>query len=88
MRDITTIPLPPASTLIIDYEVSMAGEWLPWSNKVPQIEVETHKVASPDVVVPTLDTGKNFCVLLILHDYLFSTPSFLMSSMGIAIGTM
>ena len=58
MRNITTIPLPPASSLIIDFEVSMTGEWLPWTNKVPQIEVETHKVASPDIVVPTLDTGQ------------------------------
>ena len=24
--------------------------------RVPKIEVETHKVGSPDVVVPTLDT--------------------------------
>ena len=34
----------------------MSGDWVPWSAKVPQVEVETHKVASPDIVVPTLDT--------------------------------
>ena len=36
---------------------------MPWSNKVPQIEVETHKVGSPDVVVPTLDTVRHEALL-------------------------
>jgi len=63
VRNITTIPLPPSSASIIDYEVNMQGEWVPWQNKVPQIEVETHKVASPDVVVPTLDTVRHESLL-------------------------
>ena len=43
--------------LIIDYEVQLTtGEWSTWLAKVPQIEVETHKVAAPDVVVTTVDT--------------------------------
>uniref|UniRef100_A0A8C0CSC3 Dynein heavy chain, cytosolic n=1 Tax=Balaenoptera musculus TaxID=9771 RepID=A0A8C0CSC3_BALMU len=59
IRRITTVPLPSAPNIpIIDYEVSISGEWSPWQAKVPQIEVETHKVAAPDVVVPTLDTHK------------------------------
>ena len=63
-RSITTIPLPTQSNIpIIDFEVSIHGEWLPWSNKVPQIEVETHKVASPDIVVPTLDTVRHESLL-------------------------
>lgn len=63
-RGITTIPLPPTTNFpIIDYEVSLAGEWIPWQNKVPQIEVETHKVAAPDVVVPTLDTVRHEALL-------------------------
>lgn len=41
----------------------IAGEWSPWSNRVPQIEVETHKVAAPDVVVPTLDTVRHESLL-------------------------
>ena len=41
----------------------MQGEWVPWTNKVPQIEIETHKVASPDVVVPTLDTVRHESLL-------------------------
>lgn len=64
IRSITTIPLPPSSSMpIIDYEVSLGGEWVPWQNKVPQIEVETHKVAAPDIVVPTLDTVRHESLL-------------------------
>ncbi|KAG8248505.1 Cytoplasmic dynein 1 heavy chain 1 [Homalodisca vitripennis] len=65
MRSVTTIPLPSASANmpIIDYEVSIQGEWCLWSCKVPQIEVETHKVAAPDIVVPTLDTVRHEALL-------------------------
>ncbi|KAK6637160.1 Dynein heavy chain, cytoplasmic [Polyplax serrata] len=64
IRSVTTIPLPGSTTLpIIDYEVNVTGDWAPWSNKVPQIEIETHKVAAPDVVVPTLDTVRHESLL-------------------------
>lgn len=64
IRSVTTVPLPPDNNMpIIDYEVTLEGEWSPWSNKVPQIEVETHKVASPDIVVPTLDTVRHESLL-------------------------
>ncbi|KAF5301350.1 hypothetical protein FQA39_LY10748 [Lamprigera yunnana] len=63
IRSVTTIPLPPNNMSIIDFEVSISGEWIPWSNKVPQIEVETHKVAAPDIVVPTLDTVRHEALL-------------------------
>uniref|UniRef100_T1JGT9 Dynein heavy chain, cytoplasmic n=1 Tax=Strigamia maritima TaxID=126957 RepID=T1JGT9_STRMM len=64
IRSIATIPLPPSTAMpIIDYEVTINGEWVPWQNKVPQIEVETHKVAAPDVVVPTLDTVRHEALL-------------------------
>ncbi|KAL1461001.1 hypothetical protein WDU94_012934, partial [Cyamophila willieti] len=62
LRSVTTTPLPPAD--IVDYEVNIKnGEWVPWSNKVPQIEVETQKVAASDVVVPTLDTVRHESLL-------------------------
>lgn len=32
-------------------------------NRVPKIEVETHKVGAPDVVVPTLDTARHESLL-------------------------
>ena len=41
----------------------MNGEWSPWASKVPKIEVETHKVGSPDIVVPTLDTVRHESLL-------------------------
>ncbi|XP_025833356.1 dynein heavy chain, cytoplasmic [Agrilus planipennis] len=61
IRSVTTVQLPSGN--IIDHEVNINGEWVPWSNKVPQIEVETHKVAAPDVVVPTLDTVRHESLL-------------------------
>ena len=65
IRSITTISLPPSNATmpIIDYEVVISGEWVPWQSKVPQIEVETHKVAAPDVVVPTVDTVRHEALL-------------------------
>jgi len=64
IRSITTIPLPPQTNMpILDFEVTMSGDWVPWSAKVPQVEVETHKVASPDIVVPTLDTVRHESLL-------------------------
>ena len=64
IRGVTTIPLPPnPAHPVIDFEVSIQGEWVPWSAKVPRIEVETHKVASPDVVIPTVDTVRHESLL-------------------------
>ncbi|XP_019859476.1 PREDICTED: dynein heavy chain, cytoplasmic-like, partial [Amphimedon queenslandica] len=59
----TTIPLPPGTAPIIDFEVNLQGEWVLWSNRVPKIEVETHKVGSPDVVVSTLNTVRHKSLL-------------------------
>lgn len=44
-------------------QVNISGEWSSWQNRVPKIEVETHKVGSPDVVVPTLDTVRHESLL-------------------------
>uniref|UniRef100_A0A2P2HXP1 Dynein heavy chain, cytoplasmic n=1 Tax=Hirondellea gigas TaxID=1518452 RepID=A0A2P2HXP1_9CRUS len=63
IKDNTTIPLPSGNMPIIDYEVNLSGEWCPWSNKVPVLEVETHKVGAPDVVVPTVDTVRHEALL-------------------------
>ncbi|KER29805.1 hypothetical protein T265_03604 [Opisthorchis viverrini] len=63
LREITTIPLPPTGAPIIDYEVNLNGEWQAWSQKVPVIEVETHKITSMDVVVPTMDTVRHEALL-------------------------
>ena len=63
IQSTTTIPLPDSSTNILDFEVTIEGEWVPWSTKVPQMEVETHKVGSPDIVVPTVDTVRHESLL-------------------------
>lgn len=44
-------------------QVSISGEWIPWTSKVPVVEVETHKVAAPDVVIPTVDTVRHEALL-------------------------
>eukprot|EP00124_Ichthyophonus_hoferi_P001082 Ihof_evm1s50 gene=Ihof_evmTU1s50 len=61
IRSITSIPLPASSEYsIIDYEPSVSsGEWSLWKAKVPIVEVETHKVGAPDVVIPTVDTVRH-----------------------------
>uniref|UniRef100_A0A1I8II96 Dynein heavy chain, cytoplasmic n=1 Tax=Macrostomum lignano TaxID=282301 RepID=A0A1I8II96_9PLAT len=63
IRGVSTIPLPPGNSPIIDYEVTIQGEWAPWGNKVPQMEVESHKITATDVVIPTLDTVRHECLL-------------------------
>lgn len=65
IKDISTIDLPNVGGLknIIDFEVSIQGAWVPWSQKVPQIEVETHKITATDVVVPTMDTVRHESLL-------------------------
>lgn len=44
-------------------QVTITGDWVPWSSKVPVVEVETHKVAAPDVVIPTIDTVRHESLL-------------------------
>ena len=63
IRSTTTIPLPSGNIPIIDYEVTIQGEWSLWTNGVPKVEVETHKVGSPEIVVPTLDTVRHESLL-------------------------
>jgi dynein heavy chain 1 len=49
---------------IIDYDISVNnGEWTPWQNKVPTVEIETHKVSEADMIIPTVDTVRHEEVL-------------------------
>ncbi|KNC81233.1 hypothetical protein SARC_06434, partial [Sphaeroforma arctica JP610] len=61
IRRSTTVEMPSNSDRsIIDFEVNLeSGEWQTWAAKVPTIEVETHKVGAPDVVIPTIDTVRH-----------------------------
>jgi len=65
LLNLASLDLPgPQGKSIIDYEVSITtGEWMPWQQKVPQIEIETHRVAEADVVIPTVDTVRHEEVL-------------------------
>lgn len=66
IRSVSTIPMPPQTNVpVIDFEVNLQGEWVPWQARVPQIEVETHRVAAPDLVIPTVDTVR--------HEHLLNT---------------
>ncbi|CAM0135389.1 unnamed protein product [Umbelopsis sp. WA50703] len=66
LRSITSYDLPPAVNdwSIIDYDISVNnGEWTPWQNKVPTVEIETHKVSEADMIIPTVDTVRHEEVL-------------------------
>ncbi|KAH3764595.1 cytoplasmic dynein heavy chain [Pelomyxa schiedti] len=55
---VTTAP----GTLLLDYGVTVEdGSWIQW--KAPTIEVDTHKVGSPDIIIPTVDTIRHVEVL-------------------------
>ncbi|GAA5808073.1 hypothetical protein MFLAVUS_001455 [Mucor flavus] len=66
VRGVTTYELPPAAnnSSIIDFDISVStGLWVPWESKVPVIEIETHKVADADMIIPTVDTIRHEEVL-------------------------
>lgn len=45
---------------LLNYFVALEdGEWLPWQMRVQAVEIESHKVGSPDVVIPTVDTVRH-----------------------------
>ena len=49
---------------LLDYEVNIEdGEWRPWKSSVPLMDIESHKVLSTDVVIPTVDTVRHVQVL-------------------------
>jgi dynein heavy chain 1 len=66
LRDNTGLELPPLGNgaSLIDYDVQVStGEWFEWASRVPTVEIETHAVASADVVIPTMDTVRHEEVL-------------------------
>lgn len=53
----------PENTLL-EYEVNVDdGEWRQWSRSIPQLDLESHRVLSTDVVVTTVDTVRHVEVL-------------------------
>lgn len=67
VRGSTHIQLPSDEQVpIIDFEVVIDGgeiKWVPWSRKVPRMEIETNRISSGDVVVPTMDTVRHELLL-------------------------
>eukprot|EP01094_Clydonella_sp_ATCC50884_P027826 TRINITY_DN8164_c0_g1_i2.p1 TRINITY_DN8164_c0_g1~~TRINITY_DN8164_c0_g1_i2.p1 ORF type:complete len:4596 (+),score=2011.83 TRINITY_DN8164_c0_g1_i2:76-13863(+) len=67
IRTLVSQAAPPdgESPPLLDYFPDLeSGEWRLWSTKVPQIEIEPSKAASPDVVIQTVDTIRHVEVLL------------------------
>ncbi|KAJ3351758.1 hypothetical protein GGF32_004086 [Allomyces javanicus] len=64
VRGITTLDLPFSEGNVIDFDAGLPqGDWINWTSRVPQIEIETHNVSQADVVVPTVDTVRHEQVL-------------------------
>ncbi|KAI9105868.1 dynein heavy chain [Phlyctochytrium arcticum] len=64
LLSISTQEGPAAGGSLIDYDVDIStGEWIEWRTRVPTIEIETHNVATADVVIPTVDTVRHEDIL-------------------------
>ncbi|KAJ2558174.1 dynein heavy chain [Coemansia sp. RSA 1933] len=71
VRGAATIDLPPltgepGNEAVIDYDAALrngSAEWTPWADRVPRMDIETHRVTDPSLVVPTTDTLRHEDVL-------------------------
>ncbi|KJH46392.1 ATPase family protein [Dictyocaulus viviparus] len=64
IRNSTTLSLPANQQApLIDFEVQLSGDWQPWISRVPVMEIESHRVAAADIVVPTIDTVRHEMLL-------------------------
>ncbi|KAG7660522.1 DYN1 [[Candida] subhashii] len=63
--------LEPITGNYIDFDISLPDcEWISWNSKVEAIELEPHEVASPNLVVPTIDTVRHeYLVYSILNEH-------------------
>ncbi|KAJ6231571.1 dynein heavy chain [Anaeramoeba flamelloides] len=70
--DICDINSPRDELPLIDYKVDLhSGEWHPWKNQVPHIDIETDRVAASDFVITTIDTLRHEDIVYAwLHDHL------------------
>ena len=52
------------NTTLLDYEVDIEdGGWQLWKARVPTIDIESHRVMSTDLIIPTVDTVRHVKVL-------------------------
>ncbi|EDQ85850.1 uncharacterized protein MONBRDRAFT_11532 [Monosiga brevicollis MX1] len=57
------VEMPGGAENVMDFDVKLPnGDWSPWQNQVPRIDIKG-KVSGTDVVVPTLDTVRHTDVL-------------------------
>jgi len=64
LLDTTGESLPDSTRHLFDYRVRVEnGEYELWSESVPRMEIESHRVASGDVVITTTDTVRHTDVL-------------------------
>lgn len=48
---------------MIDYFVVPTGDWQPWLSRVPQIDIEAHRITDTSTVIPTMDTVRHELLL-------------------------
>ena len=57
IRNITNIKLPPEGTYAIDYSVDITdGQWHPWKEQVPVLDIEPKQILDASLIIPTIDT--------------------------------
>lgn len=58
LQTLANFEMPPVGGQpLLDYEVRIEDcSWSLWKKRVPNIEIETHRVVDADVVIPTIDT--------------------------------
>lgn len=63
----TTIPMPHGlggDVTLLDFEVRLEdGEWYPWTDRVPTIDIDPSKVSDADLVITTVDTVRHRAAL-------------------------
>jgi dynein heavy chain 1 len=56
--------LPSSEHSLVDYRVRVEdGEYELWSNSVPRMEIESHRVSATDLVITTTDTVRHSDIL-------------------------
>ncbi|KAJ3124711.1 hypothetical protein HK098_000907 [Nowakowskiella sp. JEL0407] len=62
IQSLATVELPEisGSDSLLDFDVDLATQnWVNWARRVPKIEIEVQRVASADLVIPTMDTVRH-----------------------------
>ena len=66
VQTFTSLPTPDLEgPPLLDFEVNyeQEGQFTPWNDRVPHLDIETHQAGSPDVIIPTVDTLRHVEVL-------------------------